>query len=90
MSQTNKDYKLVRTNDGLIKYGNKLTWISWNEDGTFKQEHDEPVIGASLVLDFAFGNYHWMTTSIKSFEEKEDCLTFITENSEYKLSAPKK
>ena len=24
-------YKLVRTRDNLTKYGNKLTWVGWNE-----------------------------------------------------------
>jgi hypothetical protein len=78
-------YKLVRTKDNLTKYGNKLTWVGWNGDGTFKERYDEPTVGASLVLDFFFGNYTWMTTSIVSFSEQDDCLIFTTQNSEYKL-----
>jgi len=78
-------YKLVRTRDNLTKYGNKLTWVGWNEDDTYKQQYDEPVIGASLVFDFTFGYYEWMTTRIVSFKQEENCLIFTTQNSEYKL-----
>jgi hypothetical protein len=80
-------YKLVRTRDNLTKYGNKLTWVGWNEDGTFKEQYDEPTVGASLVLDFRIlmGFYEWMTTSIVSFSEQDECLTITTKNSEYKL-----
>jgi hypothetical protein len=78
-------YKLVRTRDNLTKYGNKLTWVGWKEDGTFKEQYDEPTVGASLVFDFVMGFYEWMTTSIVSFSEQDECLTFTTNNSEYKL-----
>jgi hypothetical protein len=78
-------YKLVRTHDNLTKYANKLTWVGWNTDGTYKEKYDEPTIGASLVLDFLMGNFTWMTTAIKTFSEDKDCLTFTTQNSEYKL-----
>jgi len=89
-------YKLVRTKDNLTRYGDTLSWIGWNEDDTYKQQYDEPVIGASLVFDFTFvyyewmttrtfGYYEWMTTRIISFKQEENCLIFTTQNSEYKL-----
>jgi hypothetical protein len=82
---TDKKFKLVRSGDGLTNYGDSLMWISWNKSGGFKAKHDEPVIGASLVLDFMYGTYRWMTTPVVSFEETKECLIFTTENSEYKL-----
>ena len=78
-------YKLVRTKDNLTKYGNTITWVGWNEDSTFKERYDDITIGASLVLDFFYGDFNWMTTSVVSFEEQDDCIIFMTKNSEYKL-----
>ena len=78
-------YKLVRTKDNLTKYGDSLTWVGWNEDGTYKEQCDEPMVGSSLLFNFTFGYYEWMTSPIVSFTEQDACITFLTENSEYKL-----
>lgn len=82
----NFKYKLVRSADGLTKYSNKITWVQWNENGTFKNTSDDIVFGASLVLDFSMGNYQWMTTSVVSFEKEGNVINFKTKNSEYVLT----
>jgi hypothetical protein len=78
-------YKIVRDRDGLIKYGNNLQWIEWNENGTFKKSHNEIGIGRSLVVDFILGNYKWMTTQTKSYSKDGDLITFNTKNSTYTI-----
>jgi len=79
------DYKIVRTKDGLIKYGNKLQWVEWKEDSTFKEVHFEIGVGRSLVVDFNMGNFKWMTTQVQSYTKDEDTITFNTKNSTYTI-----
>jgi hypothetical protein len=78
-------YMLVRTRDNLTKIGTKVLWLEWNENGTFKKDHTEPTIGASLVVDPHFGTYRWLTTRMLSYTEEDGVITFNTENSTYKL-----
>jgi hypothetical protein len=78
-------WKLVRERDGLTKQSAGIVWLEFNENGTFKQQHEQPTIGASLVLDPQFGTYRWLTTPMLSYTEKDGVITFNTENSTYKL-----
>jgi hypothetical protein len=79
-------YKLVRERDGLSNVGHKAGWIEWNEDGTFKELHDEAAVGMSLILDPQAFQYTWMTTSITEIlEQKENYIKFATKNSIYEL-----
>jgi hypothetical protein len=83
---TPMNYKLVREHDRLTKYGQKIGWIEWNENGTFKEKNDEPAIGRSLTLDPHGMNYTWLTTTITEIiEQREDYIKFNTENSVYEL-----
>ena len=79
-------YKLIRERDKLTKESNIITWVEWNDDSTFKQTHDEPAIGRSLVLDGNRLNYTWCTTTIKEIVEmSENYVKFETKNSTYEL-----
>jgi len=79
-------YRLVRERDGLTNVGNTALWLEWNKNGSFKEKYEEPEKGRSLVLDFAYGNYAWMTTTITEIiERREDYIKFSTENSMYEL-----
>jgi len=78
-------YKLIRSRDNMTVSGDRVLWIEWNENGTFKQEYETPRIGASLVVDPSYGTYTWLTTVVESFTEKEGVITFNTTNSTYKL-----
>jgi hypothetical protein len=80
-------YKIVRTSDGLTKYGNNLKWIEWNEDGTFKESHNGIGIGRGLVVDFLYGNFEWMTTQVESYTNNDETITFNTKNSTYTIYA---
>jgi hypothetical protein len=79
-------YKLVRERDGLSNVGHKAGWIEWNEDGKFKELHDEPAVGRSLILDPQRLSYTWMTTTVTEIlEQKENYIKFATTNSIYEL-----
>jgi hypothetical protein len=79
-------YKLIRERDGLSNVGHKAGWIEWDEDGTFKELHDEPAVGRSLILDPQRISYTWMTTTVTEIlEQKENYIKFATTNSTYEL-----
>lgn len=80
-------YRLIRVGDKLIKNADTIKWIEWDEDGTFKESHDDIGIGRSLVLDFSYGNFKWMTTRVESYQKDQDIITFNTKNSTYKIYA---
>lgn len=79
-------YILTRIGDGYIVRGHSVLYMEWDETGHFKEKHDSPEIGRSLVVDFNTGNFRWMTTKIKEVLEMSDYLVrFVTLNSEYQL-----
>ena len=82
------NYNLTKPNDpSFIKTAEKIKWIEFNENGTFKEAFDGPDFGRSLVLDPQFGAlFTWQTTGITQIVEKTDNhIIFKTENSLYKL-----
>lgn len=83
-------YRLLKNGDRSYRYAKSVLWIEWNEDGTFKQAHDDIAFGRSLVLDFAGGNFKWMTTQVVSFEKEWNVIKFKTKNSEYELICKEK
>ena len=80
-------YKLIRERDGLTKVGNYVDWISWKKDSKFKEKHDKPAIGRSLVIDGRQSmNYTWLTTDVTEILAEEDTyIKFKTKNSTYEL-----
>ena len=80
-------YKLLRERDNLLNFGDQVGWIEWSEDGRYKQLHEEPAVGRSLILDpRSTPFYTWMTTKITEIvEKKENYLKFKTTNSTYEL-----
>ena len=80
------NYKLVREHDGLTKSSNEVTWVEWNENGTFKQRYDEPAVGRSLLMSPFNQFFTWQTTEITEIlESRENFVKFKTKNSEYVL-----
>jgi hypothetical protein len=78
-------YQLLRERDHLIQVGNVIKYVEW-EDRKFKQTHDEPKIGYSVLLDPHPVFYAWLTTPITEIiEQSEFYLKFKTENSVYEL-----
>lgn len=83
---TEMNWKLVRERDGLTKQSKEVMWVEWNEDGTFKSKHDEPVVNRSLIMSPFNQFFTWQTTSITEIvEERDGYLKFKTQNSNYEL-----
>ena len=79
-------YKLVRERDGLTHHARQIGWIGFNEDNTFKKQHDEPAIGRSLMLDPHRFSFTWLTTNVTEIvEQRDDYIKFNTRNSVYEL-----
>jgi len=84
---TIKNWKLIRERDGLTKLSNDILFVEWNEDNTFKQTYDEPLINTSLMMSpFNDKSFTWLTTPIIEItQQKDDYIKFKTENSVYEL-----
>jgi len=84
----NINYHLSKPNDpSFLKTGEKIKWIEFNENGTFKEAFDEPDFGRSLVLDPQFGAlFTWQTTGVTQIvEQTDEYIIFKTKNSLYKI-----
>ena len=85
------NWKLVREHDGLTNQSKDIMWIEWNEDGTFKENHDTFAIGRSLLMSPFNQFFTWQTTPITEIvEEQDDYIKFKTKNSNYELWKLKK
>lgn len=86
--QEELNYKLTKPNDpSFLKTGEKVKWIEWNDNGTFKESFDDPAVGRSLVVNPHFGSvFTWMTTVVTEvIEQTDEYIVFKTKNSLYKL-----
>lgn len=80
------NWKLVRETDGLTKQSEKVMWVEWNEDGTFKEKFDSIAVGRSLIMSPFSQFFTWQTTTITEIvEERDDYIKFKTQNSNYEL-----
>jgi hypothetical protein len=80
------NWKLVRERDGLTKQSEEVMWIEFGENGFFKEKHDEPAIGRSLLMSPFNHFFTWQTTVVTEIvEQREDYIKFKTENSNYEL-----
>ena len=79
-------WKLVRERDGLTKQSEKVMWIEWNEEGRFKERHDEIGLNRSLIMSPFNDFFTWQTTTVTEIvEQREDYIKFKTKNSNYEL-----
>lgn len=80
-------YILARYNDWKTMRGANIGWVEWNDDRTFKELHQKPAVGLSLILDPHSWAYTWLTTPVTEIIEQDDNhLIFQTENSKYELT----
>ena len=80
------NWKLVREQDGLTKQSEKVIWVEWNEDGTFKEKFYSVAIGRSLIMSPFNQFFTWQTTTVTEIvEERDDYIKFKTQNSNYEL-----
>jgi len=86
LPQEEPKWKLVRGRDGLTRQSEKILWLEFNENGTFKSKHDEPAVGRSLLMSPFSMFFAWQTTEITEIlEQTEDYVKFKTLNSTYEL-----
>ena len=79
-------YRLVRERDKLVKESARVLWLEFNEDGTFKEKHDSPSIGRSLIMSPFNQFFTWQCTALTEIvEQRDDYIKFKTENSNYEL-----
>lgn len=79
-------YRLVRERDKLVKESARVLWLEFNEDGTFKEKHNTPSIGRSLIMSPFNQFFTWQTTLVTEIvEQRDDYIKFKTENSNYEL-----
>jgi len=85
------NWKLVREADGLLKTSRAVTWIEWNEDGTFKDQFENIDLNRSLIMSPFNEYFTWQTTTVTEIiEQKEDYIKFKTNSSIYELFKLKK
>jgi hypothetical protein len=61
-------------------------WIEFDEHGTFKEKHDSPAVGRSLLMSPFGPHFTWQTTEIHEIlKEEKGYVHFKTKNSEYEL-----
>jgi hypothetical protein len=79
-------WKLHRIDDDLIKTSFEVMWLEFDENGKFKQKHDVPEVGRSLLMSPFNAFFTWQTTDIVELINANDNLVeFETKNSTYKL-----
>jgi hypothetical protein len=79
-------YKLVRSRDGLTKTSVDVKWIEFDENGRYKADSANIVVGSSLVMSPFNQFFTWQTTLVTEIvEHREDYIKFKTENSDYEL-----
>jgi len=84
-SDTN--WELTKSGDEhFIKRSSKVKWLSWNDDGTFKDDSEEIAIGRSLLMSPFNVFFTWQTTRVIGFKILENGYQFVTENSDYILT----
>jgi len=80
------NWKLVRERDGLTNQSQAIKWLEWNEENKYRDEHEEPAVGRSLLMSPFNRYFTWMTTEITEIvEQREDYVKFHTRNSTYEL-----
>jgi hypothetical protein len=80
------NWRLKRVEDGLVKESEKVAWLEFNENRTFKERHEEPAVGRSLLMSPFNMYFTWQTTLITEIlEQKEGYIKFKTKNSTYTL-----
>jgi hypothetical protein len=86
-SRPTPNYKLVRERDGLEKHSDDVTWLEWDENGSYKDKYQDIAVGRSLLMSpFSPFYFTWQTTEVTEIvEQREDYVKFKTKNSNYEL-----
>ena len=88
ITESEFNWRLVRERDGLVNRSKEILWLEWNEDGRFKEKHDDIAIGRSLIMSPFNHFFTWQTTvvtRILASEADSSYIKFKTKNSTYEL-----
>ena len=88
ITESEYNWRLVREGDGLNKKSKGILWMEWNEDGTFKEKHDDIAVGRSLLMSPFNHFFTWQTTvvtGILASTPDSSYIKFKTKNSTYEL-----
>ena len=82
------NWRLVREEDGLNKKSKDITWLEWDDEGRFKEKHNDIGVGRSLMMSPFNHFFTWQTTvvtEILACEVDSSYIKFKTKNSTYEL-----
>jgi len=88
ITESEFNWRLVRERDGLVNRSKEILWLEWNEDGRFKEKHNDIAIGRSLMMSPFNHFFTWQTTvvtRILASEADSSYIKFETKNSIYEL-----
>lgn len=88
MDLSEPKWELVRERDGLTRQSEKIIWIEFNEDKTFKENHSEIAVGRCLLMSPFSEFFTWLTTNVTEIvDQREGYVKFKTNNSTYELNS---
>ncbi len=82
------NWRLVREGDGLNKKSKDIMWLEWDDEGRFKEKHNDIGVGRSLIMSPFNHFFTWQTTlvtEILASEPDSSYIKFKTKNSTYEL-----
>ena len=88
ITESEFNWRLVRERDGLVNRSKEILWLEWNEDGRFKEKHNDIAVGRSLIMSPFNHFFTWQTTLVTEVLEVAEDLSYIkfkTKNSTYEL-----
>ena len=86
LTQSKPKCKLTRVVDDWVMYSVDVRWLEFDEDGRFKDHHNTPKVGYSLLMSPFNKFFTWQTTEITEIvSQYGDTIEFKTLNSTYKL-----
>ncbi len=88
LTESKPNWKLVRERDGLVNKSRAILWLEWDENGRFKEKHDEIAVGRALLMSPFNEMFTWQTTEVTAIvasTPNSDYIKFETKNSTYEL-----
>lgn len=88
LTESKPNWKLVRERDGLVNKSRAILWLEWDENGRFKEKHDEIAVGRALLMSPFNEMFTWQTTVVTAIiaaTPNNDYIKFETRNSTYEL-----
>ncbi len=88
ITESEFNWKLIREHDGLVNHSKEILWLEWDENGRFKEKHNDIAVGRSLMMSPFNHFFTWQTTDVKEIlasTADSSYIKFKTKNSTYEL-----